>query len=279
MIMSADVVRPPAHVPPDLVRAWPLESDPETQSCPFRAAAKMFEGPPIFYCAGTPATVWAPCWVVVPNGLQREVLQDTERFLSTGSVTRPEDFGEGIRFIPLATDGAYHAAFRTVLNPLFSPARVNALEASVRQLAVELIEKVCERGECDFMEAFGRPFPITVFLRLLGLPPEEMPQFMQWGHWFLHHTSTAEERTRAVTEIAAYLSRKIAERQVSPTDDLIGFAVRAQVDGRPWTAQEILGFCVFFFIAGLDTVASVLGFTLRELGVAAAAARRPRRDQ
>jgi cytochrome P450 len=270
---EADVFEAPAHVPRDLVRPWPLESDPETESCPFHAAAKMFDGPPIFYCAGTPATAWQPCWVVVPNALQREVLQTTENFLSSGSVTSAEDFGEGIRFIPLATDGAYHSAFRTVLNPLFSPARVNEMEAGVRQLAVELIEKVRADGACDFMEAFGRPFPITVFLRLLGLPPEEMPQFMQWGHWFLHHTSSNEDRIRAVTEIAGYLGRKIAERQANPTKDLIGFAAAAKVDGRPWTAEEILGFCVFFFIAGLDTVASVLGFTFREL------ARRPELQQ
>jgi cytochrome P450 len=115
------------------------------------------------------------------------------------------------------------------------------------------------------MQAFGRPFPVTIFLRLLGLPPEEMPQFLQWGHWFLHHTSSMEDRTRAVTEIAGYLGQRIGERYAQPTKDLIGFAVQAKINGRPWTPEEILGFCVLLFIAGLDTVASILGFTLREL--------------
>jgi cytochrome P450 len=255
----------PAHVPHDLVRPWPLKTDPDVATCPFRTAAKMFDGPPVFFCDGTPATTWQPCWVVVPSEMQREVLQNTDLFLSTGSVTRHEDFGDGIRFIPNSIDGAYHSSWRLILNPLFSPAKINALEASVRQLAVELIEKVRADGECDFTKAFGTPFPVTVFMRLMGLPPEEMPLFLKWGHGFLHHTSSVEDRTQAVIDISAYLSERIAERRINPTDDLIGFAVTAEVDGRPLTSQEVLGFAVFFFIAGLDTVASALGFTIREL--------------
>lgn len=259
----------PAHVPPELVREWPLNTDPEVRVCPFRAAAKMFDGPPIFFSSGTPATAGQPSWVVVPSKLQREVLQATDLFLSSGSVTTPGDPGDPtggqVRFIPLSLDGAYHSQFRTILNPLFSPARINDMEAGVRQTAVELIEKVRARGECEFMEAFGRPFPVTVFLRLMGLPPEEMPLFLKWGHWFLHHTSSNEDRYKAVTEISAYLSDCIAQRRIRPTNDLIGFAVQARIGDRPLTAEEILGFSVFFFIAGLDTVASAVGFTFKEL--------------
>jgi cytochrome P450 len=114
------------------------------------------------------------------------------------------------------------------------------------------------------MEAFGRPFPVSVFMRLMGLPAEEMPLFLDWEESILRGATMAD-RARAASSIKQYLIHLIAARRAKPTGDLASFVVGLQVDGRPISDERALGICYLFFVAGLDTVASTLGFTFREL--------------
>ena len=43
-----------------------------------------------------------------------------------------------------------------------------------------MIDRFADRGECDFHEEFAVPLPCTVFLQLLGLPLEDLDQFLEW---------------------------------------------------------------------------------------------------
>ena len=80
--------------------------------------------------------------------------------------------------IPLQIDPPDHVAYRKVLDPLFSPRRVAALEPRVRELARHLVEAVADDGACNFNAAFAEPYPSTVFLELLGLPVSRAAEFI-----------------------------------------------------------------------------------------------------
>ena len=45
------------------------------------------------------------------------------------------------------------------------------------QLAGELIDKVVDQGQCEFMAAIAEPLPVQVFLKMLGLPLEKLPEY------------------------------------------------------------------------------------------------------
>jgi cytochrome P450 len=57
----------------------------------------------------------------------------------------------------------------------------------------------------------------------------------------------------------------VADRLVSsaPSGDLFDVLLAARIDGRPLTHDEIVDYAFMLFIAGLDTVTAVLGFSLR----------------
>jgi cytochrome P450 len=74
-----------------------------------------------------------------------------------------------------------------------------------------------------------------------------------------------EARISAMQSIIGYLRNVIAERTANPGTDLISVATKAKVYGRPVTDKEIIGICFLLFIAGLDTVASSLGFYFKHL--------------
>ena len=80
--------------------------------------------------------------------------------------------------IPLQIDPPDHLAYRKLLDPLFSPRRVGALEPRIRALARGLVDAVADEGACNFNCAFAEPYPSTVFLELLGLPVARAREFI-----------------------------------------------------------------------------------------------------
>ena len=255
-------------IPRELVRNWVFAEDPDVAKCPFRAAKKLHEGPDIFYNtaynSGNPDPEAPGGWVVTRYALQKEILQNPEVFSSKRIANFSGLLGEDWPLVPLEIDLPEHTDYRALLNPLFSPRKVSELEQGVRQSAIDLIEKAKKEGGCEFMEAFGRPFPISVFMRLMGLPLEEMPMFLQWEEDLLRGSSY-EVRAQGAGSIKEYLLDLMAKRRKNPTGDLVSFAVTSKVSGQPIPEDHILGLCYLLFVAGLDTVAGVLGFTFKEL--------------
>lgn len=264
--MSTLVAEPP-RAPASLVRPWDLSKDPEAAICPYHAAAKLHDGPPIFFVPGEEdprARGLGGHWVVTRYELQREVLQNAEVFSSHLISGFSRLIGEEWPLVPLELDPPEHSKYRMLLNPLFSPAKINELEAGVRQQAVDLIEKVRGDGGCEFMEAFGRPFPVGVFMRLMGLPLEEMDAFLHWEENLLRGETLAA-RAEAALSIKNYLLGLIALRRARPTGDLASFVANAEIDGERIPDERALGACYLLYVGGLDTVAATLGFTFREL--------------
>src|SRR5579871_4337000 len=81
--------------------------------------------------------------------------------------------------IPLQIDPPDHKKFRRLLDPIFSPRKMAVLEEALTKDVNELIDAFIDRGEVDFAEEFAVPFPTRVFVKLLGLPVEELPAFLE----------------------------------------------------------------------------------------------------
>jgi len=107
--------------------------------------------------------------------------------------------------------------YRKLINPAFSPKEIDALEPSLRATAVELIEGLQGQGGCDFVKSFARELPIIAFLRLMGLPLEEISTFREWDDEMMHSDDLAI-RSRAARNVKAYLLNLIEERRARPTD-------------------------------------------------------------
>lgn len=253
----------PAHVPAHLVRNFEFQTTPGHDEDPFKAYAFLHEGPDIFFA---PAGRSGPAWIVTRAELMREILQNPETFSSKHIAGFSRFFGESWDLIPLEKDPPIHSQYRTLMNPLFAPARINEMEADVRDTCVQLIEKFRKRGECEFVKEFGRPFPVTIFLSLMGLPLEQTAKFLEWEDGLLH-AKNMEQRINAARAIKDYLLELIADRRGKPVNDLASFAVNAKIDGRALSDEEIMGICYLLFVGGLDTVAATLGFTFRQLAL------------
>jgi cytochrome P450 len=154
--------------------------------------------------------------------------------------------------------------YRRLLDPLFAPKQVALLEDDVRKLSNQLIDEFVDKGECEFNRDFAIPLPCTVFLRLLGLPLEELDLFLEFKDNIIRPGARDQkemERIQAETgqRIYAYFDQVLDERERQPRDDLLSGFLEADVDGHRLTREDILDICYLVLLAGLDTVTASVG--------------------
>ncbi|MGZ6896372.1 MAG: cytochrome P450 [Acidimicrobiia bacterium] len=174
------------------------------------------------------------------------------------------DIGNVRPLIPLQIDPPDHVKFRRLLDPLFAPREVEKLSDAVRSLVGDLIDAFVERGSCEFNAELAIPLPCTVFLRLMGLPLEDLDLFLRFKDGIIRPDATDPEGRRAQARatgqgIYAYFEQVIAQRREQPEDDLLSGFLAAEIDGERLTTEDILDISYLFLLAGLDTVTASLG--------------------
>ncbi len=245
----------PAHVPQNLVRSIGLTASPEFLAAPHAFMAGLHDScPPIFYDVH-PAMGGA--WQVIGHADALQILRQPEYFSTRGATPFPRDPDHPFKFIPLEIDPPDHRKYRAILDPLFSPQGVQRLEGMMRELANSLIDRFIDHRECEFTTEFGRPMPVTIFLRLMGLPVAMTDVFVNWAVDLLHSQDRAlmAETMKAIT---VYLNEAIAEKKAHPDEGVISRIAHAAPGGVPLNDSEIFGFVIFLFIGGLDTVFATL---------------------
>lgn len=84
-----------------------------------------------------------------------------------------------IQMIPIAIDPPKHADYRRVLDPMFGPKRMEAMDGELRaQLRGHIDKFAPPLGRCDVVADLSYKFPTQAILTLFGLPLEHLPKFL-----------------------------------------------------------------------------------------------------
>lgn len=175
-----------------------------------------------------------------------------------------------IDLLPQYLNPPEHTTMRRVLNRWFSPAAVRRLEPLVISRAIELIEELRPKGECDLVADFAIRFPTDLFLASLNLPMTDGEEFLYWVEKIFKGFAGQEldEAARAADWIRGYFDRAIADREKHPQDTEVDFISRmlvSHLDGRPMPREDIITICLTLMAAGLDTTRSALGYIYHHL--------------
>jgi cytochrome P450 len=194
-----------------------------------------------------------------------EALRHPEIFTSNMDAV---DLKNARPMIPLQIDPPEHKKYRKLLDPIFAPRRMAAMDDSVSRIVNNLIDGFIDQGEVDFAQAFSVPFPSEVFLTLLGLPLGELDRFLAMKDGIIRpdHVIGKPYGSRAVNDfqqevadsVYEYFNEVLDAREVTRQDDLLSLFLDAEVDGQRLTRNDILDICFLFLIAGLDTVTATL---------------------
>ncbi|WNG36133.1 cytochrome P450 [Archangium violaceum] len=195
------------------------------------------------------------------------ILKDPQRFSSEALAITAEPSWLGPNPVAqalISKDPPNHARLRALVNRAFGPTGMARLEAQVRKVSEELAEAAVQRREVELVDAFTFILPRNVIGYLLGLDPSTFSNFKRWSLAMGLITSATtpeqhEEIRFVVKEMKAYLTAVIEARRRQPGEDMVSDLLRAEVDGRNLTDEEILSFLFLLLPAGMETTSQLLG--------------------
>jgi cytochrome P450 len=164
-------------------------------------------------------------------------------------------------FVPMIMnhDGEHHRRLRSLVSKAFTPKMITGLRPFIRAEARRLTERLASLDECDFIEEFANPLPLSVMSEMLGVPPEDHDIFHTWttdvGLVFSlalgAHVATRVET--ALVGLNGYIDSLMADKKKTPGDDLISALVAAQSDDQLVTGEELRNLIVTSVFAAHDT--------------------------
>ena len=243
----------PAHVPEHLVVDFDYRNPPGHTEDVHLAWKVLHSGPDI---------VWTPHygghWIAT-RAADIDVMQIDHQRFSYRNITIPP-IPEAPQMAPLEYDPPEHTKYRQLLSPAFGPAVMQRLEPSLRELSIELLERIVPQGRTEFFSDFAKRMPVITFLRLVDLPLSDREHLLELAEKSVRPQSDADSY-EAFTGLEAYTQHWIAERRRNPGPDLFSRMVNATFDGRQINAHELRGMLMNVIFGGLDTVTSALTFT------------------
>lgn len=219
-------------------------------------------GPSDFFVLSRFDDVW---WAATEPGL----------FSSAAGLTYAEDEIGTLGLAPtlVMMDRPAHTAHRRLVNAAFSPKAVVTLEPAVRRFAADALDRLTAGGG-DAVAELAEPLPQLVVATYLGVPEADRARFAGWSAAIVRAAAAGSVlgAATAVGELYGYFSALIEEKRswlaasgADPGLDLVAALTGAEVDGRPVTVEEILGFCFVMIAGGNDTAAGLLAGTLAAL--------------
>jgi cytochrome P450 len=165
----------------------------------------------------------------------------------------------------LTADPPEHSRFRGLVNKVFTPRRVNAIENEIQKVTDELIDGFINDGHFSVFEQFCIPLPLTVIADQLGVPRADLPDFKRWTDGFVAQLGgmasgeDAVEAARLIVEYQHYFADRLEEARGDQRDDIISDLVRARLEGeRPLDTAESLSIIQQLLVAGHETTASTI---------------------
>ena len=163
--------------------------------------------------------------------------------------------------VPNGMDPPAHTAYRRIIEPYFSPARMAAFEPVCRDIVVRLVRDLSSHVEVEFMADAALPFAEQVQCAFLGWPPALQGRLANWTR--KNHAATLAQDRKALSEIALELEKLIdglletrLRDGTDPTTDHTAALMNEKVWGRPLSNEEVASILRNWTVGEIGTISA-----------------------
>jgi cholest-4-en-3-one 26-monooxygenase len=205
-------------------------------------------------------------WVLTKHADVKYASKTPEIFSSyrggTNIPTLPDDALNQVRALMLNMDPPEHRRFRNIVNKAFTPRMVQALRPRVKRMARKIVNGVCEKGECDFVNDVAAHLPMQVICEMMGVPEEDRQGIYETTNKLIgfddpEFRTSPEQGKHAAIEMFLYAAKMAERARRAPGDDLATTLLAAEVDGQKLSELEYNSFFMLLCVAGNETTRTV----------------------
>ena len=203
-----------------------------------------------------------------------EVSHDWQTYSSAHGITALTNAIMPVELIQamfIGMDPPKHDRLKMLFQRGFTPKRIAEHEDRIRQITVDVMDRLDGREACDLVTDVAQPVVSRVIHSFMGVPPEDDEDWARLMNSVLGagdpdvNPDVASVMQRDVPEIFERVSRLIAERRENPTDDLTSILVHAEVDGQKLEEHEIVMGFFLLVAAGNDSTRATYASGMRAL--------------
>jgi cytochrome P450 len=193
-------------------------------------------------------------WVLTGFDDVRSALRDPATFSSASGHRIPTDGTQ--RAIPIDFDPPLHTAYRRLMTPALSPARVREMKPFLERTIADLVARFAAAGGGDVVREVALPLPLLVLTELVGFAPDTVAQFREvteqmWGS--LTGGDEEVDFAGARTRVYELMQRELADHRAHGRAGFVTDLLGAEVDGRPLDEDEMTSILATFAVAGHET--------------------------
>ncbi|MDX3838124.1 cytochrome P450 [Streptomyces europaeiscabiei] len=167
------------------------------------------------------------------------------------------------RLILLNMDPPEHTRVRQIVQRVFTPRAIRALEDNLRHRALSIArEAVAHAGPFDFVTEVACELPLQAIAELIGIPQEDRIRIFEWSNRMISYDDpeyaiTEEVGQQSAMELIAYAMNMAADRKQCPAKDIVTTLVAAEDEGN--LASDEFGFFVLMLaVAGNETTRNAI---------------------
>ncbi|MGX9790801.1 cytochrome P450 [Mycobacterium sp. MMS18-G62] len=166
-------------------------------------------------------------------------------------------------------DPPLHTRTRGLMNKLITPKRLKENEEFMWRLADQQLDTFIDRGKCEFLADYAKPFSLLVIADLLGVPAEDHDEFK--AAFALETVGELGKEAPTSHNPLQWLNDKfyayIEDRRRTPREDVLTALAQAKYeDGSTPDIEDVMNLSTFLFAAGTETTTKLVSSAARIIG-------------
>jgi cholest-4-en-3-one 26-monooxygenase len=211
-------------------------------------------------------------WLVFRQPDIDHVLHTPELFTSTGGPfleDMPAALLDPKRLSINLMDPPAHRQYRSLVEYAFRPGLLKEREPIMRDMAREIIDRVIDRGSCEFVDEVAIHLPMRVMFYLLGVRPEDEQRVVNLTNATLFGDDPVYAADRAAgfdakKELDDFGAALAADHRANPRDTMTMEVLNAERDGYRLSDRDFAAFFTNLISGGLDTTRNTLSWAMFE---------------
>jgi cytochrome P450 len=215
-------------------------------------------------------------WAVTRHADVLEASRRSDLFCSGKGIQipdLPEELNEFFGSM-IAMDDPRHARLRRIVSRGFTPRALGQIEGDVRKRAAAVVDRVIDKGECDFVTEIAAALPLEIICDMMGIPDSQTqfvfdhtniilglgdPEYVAPGQ---NPLAAALDSGKALANLMNDLAK---DHRQSPKEDLTSQLLSAELDGESLNDQELASFFVLLVAAGNETTRNAISHGMKAL--------------
>ena len=163
----------------------------------------------------------------------------------------------------IAMDPPQHQVYRKMVSPQFGPKSVREIEKGLRNRIREILDRVSNKKEFNFVTEISEKIPLWVLCEMMGIEQSERQKVREIVN-NLTDASSNQDPENALQIWVSYMElfkmgrEMIEERRKNPTDDLMSVVANTKVEGEGLPPELLDGFMLLMVIAGNETTRNTI---------------------